>query len=158
MLIYCRAKDNLASRTEAKLLEKSSWFRGNSKRKQENLESKFQYQPPAKRMRKRKQQTTSKDGKGGPSDIKSVMFVPYTAHSELPTRLRDSEENLKQMTGYRIKIVENVGNKIVDMLHKANPWAGDRCEREICLLCKTKELEGLTKSRDCHKRNCVYQT
>ena len=54
--------------------------------------------------------------------------------------------------------MEKVGNKIVDMLHKANPWAGDRCERKRCLLCKTKELEGLTNSQDCHKRNCVYQT
>ena len=128
---YLAAKDTLARRTEAKLLEKTTWFKGNEKRKQENRDSKFQYQPPAKRMRVRKPAKTMA-GKKGPSDIKSVMFVPYTAHSELATRLRESEEKLKQMTGYRIKIVEKVGNKLVDLLHKSDPWAGDNCGREKC--------------------------
>ena len=31
------------------------------------------------------------------------------------------------MTGYRLKIVERGGTKLVDMLHKANPWAGQDC-------------------------------
>ena len=48
------------------------------------------------------------------------------------------------MTGYRIKIVERGGKKLVDILHKANPWAGQDCQREGCLLCKTKIDEGLT--------------
>ena len=100
----------------------------------------------------------TKPEKPGPSDIKSVMFVPYTSHSELATRLRDSEEKLKQMTGYRFKIVEKVGNKLVDLLHKADPWAGEKCDRENCLLCETKVKEKRTNAQDCHKRNCVYQT
>jgi hypothetical protein len=45
---YQEAKDTLEKRTEAKLLEKTSWFKGNTKRKQDNLESKFEYQPPTK--------------------------------------------------------------------------------------------------------------
>ena len=49
------------------------------------------------------------------------MFVPYTAHSELATRLRGNEEKMQNMTGYRLKIVEKVGTKLVDLLHKANP-------------------------------------
>ena len=106
-------------------------------------------------MRKR---PPAKTGKAGPSDIKSVMFVPYTAHSELASRLRESEEQLKQMTGYRIKIVEKVGNKLVDLLHKSDPWAGDNCGRERCLLCETKVKENKVNTQDCHKRNCVYQT
>ena len=62
------------------------------------------------------------------------------------------------MTGYRIKIVEKVGNKLVDLLHKSDPWAGDNCGRERCLLCETKVKENKMNSQDCHKRNCVYQT
>ena len=103
-------------------------------------------------MRKR---PPAKTGKAGPSDIKSVMFVSYTAHSELASRLRESEEQLKQMTGYRIKIVEKVGNKLVDLLHKSDPWAGDNCGRERCLLCETKVKENKVNTQDCHKRNCV---
>ena len=46
---------------------------------------------------------------GGSKAIKSVMFVPYTAHSELATMLREGEEKLETMTGFRLKIVEKVG-------------------------------------------------
>ena len=86
------------------------------------------------------------------------MFVPYTEHSELASRLRDNELKMEQLTGYRIKIVERGGRKLVDILHKANPWAGQDCKREGCLLCKTKRDEGLTNSQDCKKRNCIYET
>ena len=86
------------------------------------------------------------------------MFVPFTAHSELATRLRESEAKMKEMTGYRFKIVEKVGTKLMDILHKANPWAGEQCGRQRCLLCETKRKEGKTNSQDCHKRNCFYMT
>ena len=49
------------------------------------------------------------------------MLIPYTAHSELATRMRDYEEKMQEMTGYRLKIVEKGGTKLVDILHKANP-------------------------------------
>ena len=86
------------------------------------------------------------------------MFIPYTEHSELASRLRDNEQKMEQQTGYRIKIVERGGMKLVDILHKANHWAGQDCDREGCLLCKTKREEGLTNSQDCKKRNCIYET
>jgi hypothetical protein len=86
------------------------------------------------------------------------MFVPYTAHSELATRMRDNAERLQGMTGYKLKIVEKGGTKLVDLLHKANPWAGQPCGRERCLLCITKQREGKNNSQDCRKRNCVYET
>ena len=65
---------------------------------------------------------------------------------------------MKEMTGYQIKIVEKTGVKLVDMLHRANSWAGEECGRTRCLLCDTKKIEGKKNSQDCHKRNCVYQT
>ena len=49
---YLEAKDTLVERTDNKLLEKTSWFKGNAKRKMENKQSKHQYQPQAKRMKK----------------------------------------------------------------------------------------------------------
>ena len=52
------------------------------------------------------------------------------------------------MTGYRIKIVERGGQKLVDILHKANPWSGTDCNRKGFFLCKTKREEGLTNSQD----------
>jgi hypothetical protein len=92
-------------RTDAKLLEKTTWFEGNAKRKLENKQSKFQYQPPSKKRRKEKK-------RGGSKAVKSVMFVPYTAHSEVASRLRDSEERLEGMAGFRLKIVDKVGSEV----------------------------------------------
>ena len=93
-----------------------------------------------------------------PKKVKAVMFVPYTRHSELATRLRESEETMCGMTGYKLKIVEKGGTKLVDILHKANPWAGQHCERAKCMLCTTKQQEAKQNSQDCKKRNCVYET
>jgi hypothetical protein len=79
--------------------------------------------------------------------IKAVLFIPCTKQSELAQRMRESEEKMESMNGYRLKIVERGGAKLVDILHKSNPWAGHDCGRTGCLLCQ-----------DCRKRNCVYQT
>ena len=99
------------------------------KRKTDKENSKFQYNPPAKRRKfskKSEAMDIKKAGKKGDikaaKKIKGVMFVPYTKHSELAQRLRDNEERMEEMTGYRIKIVEKGGTKLVDILHKANPW------------------------------------
>ena len=53
---YLRAEETLEQRTRDKLLEKTNWYKGNKKRKMENLTSKFQYKPPSKK-RKRGQQS-----------------------------------------------------------------------------------------------------
>ena len=45
---------------------------------------------------------------------------------------------MEQLTGYRMKIVERGGTKLVDILHKANLWAGEDCKGKGCLLCRTK--------------------
>ena len=87
-----------------------------------------------------------------------MMFVPYTSHSELATRLKANEEKMEGMTGYRMKVVEKGGNKLVDLLNKANPWASQECGRNRCMLCTTKKKEGKKNRQDCMKRNCVYET
>ena len=53
-------------------------------------------------------------------------------------RLNEVEKNLGKQTGIWIKIVEKVGNKIVDTLPQADPWQGADCQREHCLPCRTK--------------------
>ena len=84
-------------RTRDKLLEKTSWYKEDKKRKAENAHSLYQYIPPVKKRRhggvgpgkinkKKESGNTTKK-------IKSVMFVPYTRHSELATRLRENGDN-----------------------------------------------------------------
>ena len=86
------------------------------------------------------------------------MFVPYTEGSELAKRLRDAEEKLYTMTGYRLKIVERAGTKLEEILHKADPWQGQDCGREKCLLCITKKRTGKYLSQDCYRRSLIYET
>ena len=161
---YLEAQETLEQRTEDKLLEKTSWYKGDKKRKRENEESQFKYKaPPTGKRRKGIQGNQPKpkqerDKPGTVSKVKAVMFVPFTRHSELANRLRENEESMEKMSGYKLKIVERGGTKIVDMLHKANPWAGQDCERKKCLLCTTKKEEDRQNSQDCRKRNCVYET
>ena len=52
---YLEAKDTLEKRTEDKLLEKTTWYKGDKKRKLDNKTSKYQYNPPTKKRRKGQQ-------------------------------------------------------------------------------------------------------
>ena len=128
----------------------------------DNLTSKFQYKPPSKKRKRgqqsKGQQQTGKGGDKAGKAVKAVMFIPYTAHSELAVRMRENEEKMEKMTGYRLKIVEKGGTKLIDLLHKANPWAGQDCSRDRCLLCISKKREDKSNTQDCKKRNCVYET
>jgi translation initiation factor IF-3 len=51
----------------------------------ENKNSKFQYNQPSKK--RKKSMTKTQDKNQTSMKVKAVMFVPYTAHSELGTRL-----------------------------------------------------------------------
>ena len=46
----------------------------------------------------------------------------------------------------------------MDILHKANPWAGADWNRTGCLLCKSRKEEGRKEKQDCKKTNLVYDT
>ena len=91
---YLSAEETLEKRVNDKLLEKTNWYKGNKKRKQENEASRFKYHPPAKRRRQCRQEESKNTKEGtktmaNTKKIKGVMFVPYTKHSELALRLRE---------------------------------------------------------------------
>ena len=102
--MYLEAGETLEQRTRDKLLEKTSWYKTNLKRKTEDAESQFQYTPPGKK-RKRGMQAKPKTGKSG--KVKAVMFVPFTKHSELATRIRENEEKMEQVLSTQ-EIVRNL--------------------------------------------------
>ena len=52
--------------------------------------------------------------------------------------------------------MERAGEKIVDLLHRSNPWDDSDCNRKDCVLCSTAgENE---KKGGCRRRNVVYET
>ena len=93
--------------------------------------------------RKRKDEVEEERGqvkKKKEEDPKSVLFCPFTIGSELAKKMREAEAGLEKTTGYRMKIVEEGGEKIMDILHTSNPWKGEDCGRDKCLLCMSKEM------------------
>ena len=79
---------------------------------------------------------------------RSVLFVRVTPKGRLAKLLRDVEERLRGITGYRTKILEGVGRKLKDMFSNADPWAGQPCGRQDCIPC---QQEGDTK-QNCRKK------
>ena len=150
---YRSAGNSLKTRARKKLTGKEDWYKESSKRKrveeEEMEDEEVKKKGSSKRMRK---EPTPK------SNTIAVMFVPYTIGGSLARRLREEEEKLEKQTGYRIKIVERAGSKLVDLLHRANPWKGKDCERAGCLLCLTKMKTGKDMDQDCTQRCLVYES
>ena len=46
--------------------------------------------------------------------VKAVIFVQETENGELINKLRETEEKLAETSGYRVKLVERCGEKLID--------------------------------------------
>merc|ERR1712112_785882 len=69
-------------------------------------------------------------------EVVSVLFVPRIPHSELAKMIRRDEHTISKLSGYRIKIVECCGTKLVDLLRNKGPDYAQPCNRENCHPCK----------------------
>ena len=87
--------------------------------------------------------------------IRGVFFIPHTEHSELAKRIREKLKSFEEISNIKIKLVERTGEKLVDILHKSNPWEDTYCEREDCAFCNGGNTKLIGK---CKKRNIVYET
>ena len=88
--------------------------------------------------------------------VRSVIFVPHTTQSEQAKRWRTILEIFEKIGSIKLKVVEPTGTKLVDLLHKSDPWSDLDCEREDCLLCNSSNSE--QRKGLCKRRNVVYQT
>ena len=77
--------------------------------------------------------------------MKGVLFVPYTENSELAKRIRLKLKQLEDLSSLRVRVVERTGEKLVDTIHKSNPWKASDCKREECKFCKDEKLIGKCK-------------
>jgi hypothetical protein len=83
----------------------------------------------------------------GEHRTKSVKFIEQTPGRKLAAKMKEAEQRLVGMTGFRIKTVERVGTKLQQLLPNTNPWAG----REDCITCK----QGGVRKQDFHGRVVV---
>ena len=149
-LRYRSAGKSLITRARKKLTGKVDWYKtAKNKRKREDDEDDKDHKD-----KRRKHEEEGEDG----TRIVSVMFIPFTVGGELSRRLKAAESELAKQTGVKIKIVEKVGTKLVDLLHQSDPWQGADCERNNCLVCRTKVETEKGEKQDCTVRNIVYET
>ena len=117
---YRKAKDTLKGRVKKKLTEKTSWYR---KRKSDEEQEQDQQVGGKRRTlekgsgdgserSKEEKAVTQPGGKLDCSNIKADMFVPNTEGSILALALRELENLMEKLTGYRIKIQERAGHPI----------------------------------------------
>ena len=89
------------------------------------------------------------------TEVRGVLFVPHTNKSELSKRIRKKLKDMESISCLRVKIVERAGEKIVDALHKSNPWEDVNCGREDCIFCNGNNEKMMGK---CKQRGVVYET
>ena len=89
------------------------------------------------------------------TEIRGVLFVPHTNMSELSKRIRKKLNDMENISCLRIKVVERAGEKLVDALHKSNPWEETNCHRDDCLFCNGNNENMIGK---CKQRGVVYET
>ena len=102
-----------------------------------------------------KQRAEEKNGEEFVEYIRGIFFVPHTESSELAKRIREKLRSFEELSSIRVKLVERTGEKIVDILHKSNPWEATHCGREDCMYCGSRNEKLVGK---CKKRNIVYET
>ena len=155
---YRTAEESLEKRLEKKLTENTEWYK-TVKEKEENDRDVKEKKTSGFRMKRRKSnwikklKETEKEMETGM--IKGVLFLPYTANSELAKRVREKLELYEQFSNLKIRVVEKTGERIVDALHKSNPWANNKCERKDCKICEGPEEKMWGR---CKYRNVVYET
>ena len=161
--LHVGAKDNKKGRIRKKLLEKSSWFKSRREKGQEELAMEEEMKKCQDGSRKkdevedsgrREKKKQSMEDKKKEVMTTSVMFVENTVGGILAKRLREKEERISKMTGYKIRIVEKGGQQLRRTLPNTNPWKGMRCERTGCVTCE----QGEEVVQDCFKRNVLYES
>ena len=95
------------------------------------------------------------EDKEGEIEVRGVLFVQHTQNSELAKRIRRKLTDMENISSLRVKIVERAGVKIVDALHKSNPWEETNCQREDCMFCNGNNEKMIGK---CKQRGVVYET
>ena len=165
---YRTGEQSLPERLRNKLLEATQWYKTQPEVIGEDIEEKREDRQRVwrewrkiKSKNKKKKKTLNgeeamKRIEEARSDtLEGVMFLPHTENSVLAKRVREKLKMLEGFTRIRLRIVERAGEKLMDLLHKSNPWDKTLCGREDCKLCNgtDEKLWGT-----CKTRNIVYET
>ena len=81
----------------------------------------------------------------------SVMFIPATPDSELRKKLQEEVDR----KGFKIRVVEKSGTKLVRFLQSNDPFKREGCrDAERCMVCKGEDGE---RGGDCRESGITYK-
>ena len=152
-LLHRPHKDGVKERSRKKLLSKSSWFRPKPKQEGKGKQDNSERNLPHLGMNNSRVKVDRINNNMQPSatpKTTTVLFVEKTPGGELARQLREKEKMLSKLTGFTVKIVENNGKSVKQLLYDPNPWAAKRCSRVDCYPCQA----GCEQC--CYSRNIVY--
>merc|ERR1711954_635291 len=88
---------------------------------------------------------------GNTDKPESVLFVPYTPGGTLKAQMQAVDKDIcgSRPTG-RVRVVERMGNSLIQSLGNMAPWTNDSCGRTGCIPC-------LNKAGSCLKKNVTYR-
>ena len=153
---------SLQSRINKKLVEPTQWYKkkieegeeeeGGEERVNRELQSQGWTERKRGRGRRKPKRENKKERDNG--RVEGVLFLPHTNMSELAKRVRGRLDIFEEFSKLKVKVVERAGEKLVDVIHKSNPWDMSQCSREDCRFCNSKEEKLWGK---CKCRNIVYE-
>ena len=79
------------------------------------------------------------------------VFVPRTINGTLAGQIREVESEYNKYSKAKVKVVEEGGTTLVNILFKPDPWSGLECGRARCQVCKLGEGE------NCHAKSITYR-
>jgi hypothetical protein len=83
----------------------------------------------------------------------TVIFIPSTKGSKLLKLMKENEDKMSELTGFRFRMMEAGGIKVKNML-STDLARGSHCGRQNCQPCRrTSE-----KRENCKRKNIVYES
>ena len=160
---YRTAEESLDKRIEKKLTQNTEWYKEDRKR-DEDEEEEERVEGREKRtigFRKKKrikdwaEEARERDEEIKSGRVKGILFVPYTEMSTLAKRIRNRLKVYEELSDISMRVVEKTGERVMDTLHRSNPWENNKCGRVDCRICESPEEKIWGK---CRHRNVVYET
>ena len=141
--LYHDAKWKKNERAKGKAMKRSTWYKDSNKEKPEDGVA-------VKKAGKKRMKTFQKDGQ---VPTMTVVFVPSTRGGMLTRKLREREEVLAGITGFKIRFQEGGGSQLGNMF-STDLGIGNHCGRK----CPPYDGSNSENRQNCKARNIVYET
>ena len=133
---------------------RSDWFK--TKRKTDDDNQQERSAPKKRRLGnsgKDKKYSNNTERLANSTKPSTVMFIPWTKKGLLAKRMRELEERMVRMTGFRVKFVEAGGLPLWRQF-STDLSKGKDCGRDSCSTCS----QGDENRLNCFQRSVVYES